>query len=188
VGWINEIFKKIFELLNWWFTVVPWERAIRVRLGKHMCVLSPGIHMQIPFIDKVYISNIRDRVHATTPQTLTTLDGITITLQACIRFSIVDIVPMYNKLHNAGDTISQEIEGRISEYVIGNESKEVTPEKLTTNVLSKVDLSMYGLDCTNVFLTDFVKAKTYRLLQGGMDRYTDADISTANERKNGGSY
>ena len=184
MNWLNTLFQKIYELFNWFYTVVPWERAMRVRMGKHMRVMMPGIHIQIPFIDKVYLINIRDRAADCSAQTLTTLDGVTITLCAAYRFEITDIVPMYNRLHQAGNTISQEIEGAISDFVIENQSKDVSPMAIRENVLNKVDLSKYGLKCTKVFLTDFVKVKTYRLLQGTLDRWADPDISTSCERKN----
>ncbi|KKK49025.1 hypothetical protein LCGC14_3139220, partial [marine sediment metagenome] len=59
MNWLNTLFQKIYELFNWFYTVVPWERAMRVRFGKHMKIMQPGIHVQIPFIDKVFLMNIR---------------------------------------------------------------------------------------------------------------------------------
>lgn len=183
MGWLNQLFAQVFRAFNWFYTVVPWERAVRVRLGKYVRVMGPGIHIQIPFVDKVYLCNIRDRIHATSPQTLTTKDGHTITLQACLRYSIVDVLPLYNRLHQAADTVAQEVEGRISRYVIHNTLAQVTPDLLSENVLSQVDLSEYGLECTDVFLTDFVRVKTYRFIQGGLERYTHGHIDTSRERK-----
>ena len=184
MSWLNQLFSKLFELFNWFFTVVPWERGVRVRMGKHMKVCQPGIHIQLPFIDKVYLMNIRDRIHATNAQTLTTADGVTITLQAGIRFSIVDVMPMYNRLHQAGDTIGLEIEGLISDYVITHKADECKPAQVLAHVKDHIHLEEYGLDCTKIMLTDFVRTKTYRFIQGGLDRYTEASgMSTDNERK-----
>ena len=183
MNWLNTLFQKIYELFNWFYTVVPWERAMRVRMGKHMRVMLPGIHIQIPFIDKVFLMNIRDRAASTCPQTLTTVDGVTITLQVAYRFEVTDIEPMYNRLHQAANTISQEIEGRVSEFVTENRAEDVSPGAIRENVLDKIDLSKYGLKCTKVFLTDFARVKTYRLINGGMERYQGVELNTNSERK-----
>ncbi len=185
MNWLNVLLSKVGQLFNWFYVVVPWDRAMRVRWGKHMKVMGPGVHVQIPFLDKVYIMGIRDRVASTTTQTLTTANGVTITLCAGFRFEIVDIEPMYNRLHNAGETISQEIEGSISDYIITHNEDECTPAHIKEHVLDKVDLSEYGLNCTKVFFTDFVKVRTYRLINGGMDRWSEPGVNTSHERKGG---
>ena len=187
--WLNTLFSKLGQLFNWWFVVVPWERAVRVRLGKRMSVIGPGIHLQIPFIDRVYVQNVRQRVSATTSQALTTRDGVTITIQAAFRFKIIDILKLYDSLHQVNSTICQEIEGHFSEYIITHDASECTPELVLAYVTGMTDLEQYGLECVEVFLTDFVRVKTYRLIQGGLDRYTSASISTDYERRSkGGEY
>ncbi len=188
MGWLGQLFNKIGQMFNWVFVVVPWQQAIRVRMGKTITVLEPGIHFQVPFIDRVYIQNIRERVAATTSQALTTRDGVTITLCAALRFEIVDIRPMYTRLHQASETICQIVEGFFSEYIITHDASECTPEKVLAFVKGKTDLSKFGLNLTGLFLTDFVKVKTYRLIQGGLDRYTSASIQTDVERRGRGSH
>lgn len=185
--WLGELFSKIWSLFNWFFVVVPWEQALRVRMGKTITKLGPGVHFQIPFIDRVYIQNVRDRVASTTAQALTTKDGKTITLCAGIRFEILNIVPLYNRLHQANDTICQEVEGHFSDYIITHDVVDCVPEKVLAYVLENTNLAQYGLNLIKIFLTDFVITKTYRLIQGGIDRYTTSDIHTNSERRTGGT-
>lgn len=181
--WLGELFSKIGSLFNWFFVVVPWEQAIRVRMGKTITKLGPGVHFQVPFLDRVYIQNVRDRVASTTAQALTTKDGKTVTLCAGIRFEIIDIVPLYNRLHQASDTICQEVEGHFSDYIITHDVKDCAPKEVLAYVLEQTDLGQYGLNLTKIFLTDFVITKTYRLIQGGLDRYTTASLHTDQERR-----
>lgn len=188
MNWLGQLFNKIGQMFNWVFVVVPWQQAIRVRMGKKITVLMPGIHFQIPFIDRVYIQNIRERVAATTSQALTTKDGVTITLCAALRFEIVDIRPMYTQLHQASQTICQIVEGHFSEYIITHDVKDCTPQKVLSYVRKESDLSRYGLNLTDLFLTDFVRVKTYRLIQGGLDRYVSAALNTDEERRQGTSH
>lgn len=188
MSWLGQLFSKVGEAFNWWFTVQPWERAVRVRAGKHVRLLEPGIHMQLPFIDKVYVQNIRVRVAATTSQSLTTRDGVTLTICAAVRFSIVDVLQLYNSLHNAGQTIAQEIEGHLSDYIITHDSVDVTPELLVDYAQRKTDIAQYGLDLDKIFLTDFIRVRTFRLIQGGLDRYQTPGIETSRDRKGKGEY
>ena len=183
MNWLGQLFNKLGQMFNWVFVVVPWEQAIRVRMGKKITILNPGVHFQAPFIDRVYVQNIRERVAATTAQSLTTRDGITITLLAALRFEISDIKPLYTRLHQASETICQIVEGFFSEYIITHDAKDCTPEKVLSFVKEEVDISKYGLNLVDLFLTDFVKVRTYRLIQGGLDRYTRADIYTDSERR-----
>ncbi len=187
MGWLGQLFNKIGSMFNWIFVIVPWQQAIRVRMGKTITVLGPGIHFQVPFIDRVYVQNMRERVAATTSQALTTRDGVTITLAAALRFSIEDIKPMYTQLHQASETICQIVEGEFSKYIVGHDAKDCTPEQVLEYVKGRVDLARFGLKLTDLFLTDFVRVKTYRLIQGGLDRYTSAAIQTDIERRGKGA-
>ena len=185
MNWLGQILGKFGQMFNWVFIVVPWQQGIRVRMGKTVTLLAPGVHFQVPFIDHVYIQNVRERVVTTTSQTLTMIDGETVTLCAALRFEIVDIRPMYQKLHQASQTICQIVEGYFSEYIIANRAEDCTPEKVLTFVKAKVDLSKYGLNLTSLFLTDFVRVRTFRLIQGEVNRYSRACIQTDNERRSG---
>ena len=186
MNWLGQLFNKLGQMFNWVFIVVPWEQAIRVRMGKTITMLNAGIHFQIPFIDRVYIQNVRERVTATTSQTLTTRDGVTISLCAALRFEIVDIRPLYTRLHQANQTICQIVEGAFSEYIITNDVEACIPEKIIAFVKAQIDLSEYGLNLTALFLTDFAKVRTYRLIQGDLNRYAHAAIQTDIERRSTG--
>lgn len=183
--WLNTLFDKIGRMFNWFFTVVPWERAVRVRLGKHTALLGPGIHLQIPFIDKIYVQNVKVRVTATSAQALTTSDGHTITLQAAVRFHILDVVQLYATLYNVDDTLNQEVEGHFSDYIITHKVADCIPKKVLAYVTKRTNFEQYGLKVSNIFLTDFVRVKTYRLIQGGLENYANAGISTSRERRTG---
>ncbi len=75
------------------------------------------------------------------------------------------------------------MEGAFSEYIITNDVEACIPEKIIAFVKAQIDLSEYGLNLTALFLTDFAKVRTYRLIQGDLNRYAHADIHTDNERR-----
>jgi hypothetical protein len=178
--WFSTLIRSFTGLFKWWIITMPWEHAVRVRLGRHISVhRKGGVIFRIPYVDKIFVQNVRDRVSCTTPQTLTTSDGQTITLCAAIRFSIKDILPMYQKLHQASETIKNEVEGLFSEYVIGHTSAECQPHLVTAYVQENLDLSRYGLELTSVLVTDFARVRTYRMITGSMvERWVEDELST----------
>ena len=47
INGISSLFSYISNLLTWWIVLAPWEQAVRVRLGKHITVISAGIHAYV---------------------------------------------------------------------------------------------------------------------------------------------
>ena len=191
MGWLQQLFEFIRSLLQWWFTVLPWEQAIRIRLGNRVELFREGIHFKAPLIDRVYVQNVRMRIVALYPQTLTTIDNKTITCAGSVRYRIKDIVKLYETIHQAEGTIRQHTEGLVAEFVVQRTLSDCTPSAISTYVTTKIDLSQYGLNDTKFFLTDFAVVKTLRLVGGDMQRYvggreldTETDISSRGQ-KNG---
>lgn len=178
MGWLQQIFDAVRNLFKWWFIVLPWEQSIRVRIGRHVRVFGAGIHFQIPFIDKLYVQNTRMRITPLSPQTLTTLDGRTITCAGSLRFRLFDVLRLYQTLHQAEETIRQHAEGLLADYVIRHNLADCAPSMVADHVTAKLDLSQYGLNDSRLFLTDFAVVKTYRLIGGNLERYARDGIDT----------
>lgn len=182
MSWLQQIFSSFGQLLKWWFVVLPWERAIRVRLGKHVVCFEAGLHFQIPFIDRLYVQNIRRRIAPIHAQTITTKDGRTVTLAGCLSYVISDIVKLYQTLHQAEATIMQHVQGLISEFVVNQNFDECSPQRITEEVDRGLDLGQFGLAQTKFFLTDFAAVRTYRLLNDGLSRYAGDELDTEGAR------
>lgn len=180
VGIFGEILSKLGQLFNWIYTIQPWEQALRVRAGKHVKKIPPGIHLRIPFVDAVFMQSVRFRACSIDSQTLTTRDSSTITLAGSMRYRIDAIEKMYLMVYNVADTVKQEIQGAVTQYVITHDACDCTPEKMHAYVSSTLDFSKYGFADVEFFLTNFAKVKTYRLINGNLEQYYSdyVDMST----------
>ena len=178
MSWLQQIIESVGQLLRWWFVVLPWEQAIRIRLGKHILLVNGGLHFQVPFIDRVYIQNIRRRIAPIHIQTITTQDGKTVTLAGSLSYKITDIEKLYRTLHQAEHTIMQSVQGIVSDFVIRNDLVDCAPKQIAENVTDQLDLEKYGLGETEFFLTDFAVVRTYRILQDGLSRYAGDELMT----------
>ena len=169
---IQGFFRAIFQ---WWITISPWQQGIRVRLGKHVKLLNPGIHAKLPIVDTIYMQPIRVRAAYIGDQTLTTRDGKAVSLSASIRYEITDLMRLYKTLHNAHDTIEQQAQGVIAQYVYAHELSALSPSDIQEHAEHGLDLNQYGLRVHKITLTSFAVVRTYRLISGEIGAYTGYD-------------
>jgi len=169
---IQALLKSIFQ---WWVTIAPWQQGIRVRLGKHVKLLSPGIHFKMPIFDVVYMQAIRMRAQHIQAQTVTTKDGKVISLASALQYQISDLRKMYETLHNAHDTIEQRVQSAIASVIYTKDYADFTIGDIQESVRKELDFSMFGLEIVGFNITSFAVVKTYRLINDGMGHYTGYD-------------
>lgn len=161
---VNTITAFLAKLFQWWFTVMPWEQAIRVRRGNKSKLLGAGIYLKIPFVDTVYIQTTRMRMVDMPIQTVATKDGTTLTIKAVIGYSIKDVQLLYNTLYHPEMTLNSMSMGFIGEYVRDNNMADITPTLIEQFVNGKIVASDYGLNNLTIRITTFAGVRTYRLI------------------------
>lgn len=162
---LGDVLTALKNAVIWWFTVTPWEQAIRVRQGRHMQPLGPGIHLRIPIIDIIYRQPIRLRTIDVGMQTLTTSDGHAITIAGNVQYKICDLLKLYQTIHSPSDTIIDLCATLIAEFIISHTKTECTPMAVSNYATARLDLSQYGLESGRVNITDFAFIPTLRLVQ-----------------------
>lgn len=173
-----SIFKQLTQTLTWFVVVAPWEQAIRVRLGKHVRRLEAGTYLRIPFVDRVFKQSVRRRLSMVRPQTLTTMDRRVVTCAGAIGYSIGDLVKLYDTLESPNDTIENEVAGLVARFIGQTALSGITAKNLEEFVMAHLNLSKYGLEGQEFYLTSLATSKTYRFITGGMDSWTrDSPIS-----------
>lgn len=161
-----QLFRILSQCLVWVVVVAPWEQALRVRCGKKVSLLTAGLHLRIPFIDRMYRQPVRRRVCNVAPQTLTTSDSITITISGALGYNIVDIKKLYDSIHDAQDTIDAETLAVVAKYVATHSAAECSPSDIENHVVSQLNLDKYGLGGCEFYVLNYAIVKTYRLIQG----------------------
>lgn len=184
---LSQIFQGIRRAFQWWIVVQPWEQALRVRMGKHVQRIGPGVHLRIPLVHSVYRQSVRMRVTTLPLQTLTTTDGKTLTLAATVGYVIDDIERLYQTLHHAEGTIINMAQSTIAEYVSTSTLKDVQPAAVESHVSGKLAFDRYGLGEARIRIVDFAVVRTFRLMNsedyrdsGGGERL-NTNVSTDKE-------
>lgn len=165
------------EVLQWlmglvrgarcWVVVQPWERAVRVRLGKHPRLLEPGLHPRIPYADEVTVVNTRLRVAAVATQTVTTRDGKALTIGGNVGFRIAQPLEALNALQSPESTVAALAQREASTFISQREWADLAGPLVERAVLDALRAFAVGKGITFDFVScvDFAVVRTYRLLQ-----------------------
>ncbi len=163
--YIRATFDYLCKVFTWWVIVLPWEQGLRIRFGKTIKLLSAGVHFRIPFFDAIYIQTTRLRIVSLPLQTLTTLDGKTITILASIGYSITDVHKLYNSLYHAESTLSTLALNEISNYISNNNFDNCKPNDIENNIMSIIKENDYGIKFEKLNIIGYAIVKTFRLIQ-----------------------
>ena len=180
---MNQIwyfFEELFKKFRIWTTVAPWEQGIRVRLGKHVKLLAPGLHFIFPLTDRLYLQSTRVRMTSLGRQTVTTLDGHAVTVSGAIQYSIKDILRLYETVQQPDETIRNTIQARIGRFISTHSKQDCITTVIEKAVTEEVKLLLpkWGLGDIDIFITEFVIVRTYRVLTGENQSYTSEELNT----------
>lgn len=159
--WVADFFR----LFKFWTVVSPWERAVRVRAGKHTAILDPGWHWVIPVMDVVWIVNQRLRFTSWPAQTLTTADGKSITLAGNVAFRIIDPLAAMQAFQQPEQSIASIVQTTVSEYVRSRDLTELDADELETECIDYLKRVAEGFTFEFVRVTDFSTMRVLRIIK-----------------------
>ena len=177
MGQIKELIEYLFNAIKIWIMVQPWQSGIRVRAGKHTKKLKPGMHFRIPYIDSVYIQEVRLRVVDMPMQTVTTKDERTITLNGAAGYIIEDIEQLYKTLFHPETTIRNIIMSETSEACFNTDLADIKIDELELKIIDKLNETNYGIKFTYFKIINFAVVKTFRLIQDSAWNYEGLNLA-----------
>ena len=170
-----QVKNLVVNLFQWWVVITPWEQGVRVRMGRYETLLTAGLHLKLPIVDKVYKQPIRLRSQFINGQTVTSADGKTIAISGAFQFEITDLLMLYRTLHNAHDVIEQRVQSIVALYCEDAAAAAITPERLSGEVKDALDLTPFGIRSRGYAVTDIAIVRPLRIVTGELGRYTSYD-------------
>ena len=165
MGNIKEFFQWVIESFKIWVIIQPWESGLRVRKGKTIKELSPGIHFKIPYLDSIYAQENRLRIVEMSMQTLTTKDNKTITIEGAIGYKITDLKKLYDTLYQPELAIMGLTKSFIASIVSKSFLEEIKISDIEVLALVELQELKYGIEFEYFRVLNFCHVRTYRLLQ-----------------------
>jgi len=175
---MNGIISQIafyLSKLRFWFTVNPWETAIRVRLGRNVIKYGPGVHFKIPALDRVFIASDRTHVTNLPNQTVTTTCGRVVTVSAVVTYRIVDIDKLYSTLFNVTDWIINESLSCIAKHLLSVRFDQIVWNNISDDIMKLMpSTDKYGVIVEKIQMTDAAVTKAFRFISdsGGNQWWT----------------
>ena len=172
-GWIHQLasFLARFRII---YSVMPWEQALRVRLGSRIKRVGPGYHWKLPFFDRVFVQNTRLHVVSGCSQTLKCATG-TYAIVNCVGFAIVDLEKLYQHVQQIDNALSSWAGAALAELIGEYPERVQLEEAVAASVREKA--TQWGIHVEFCRLTDFTPVRAYRLLQGDRWSYSNIELS-----------
>lgn len=164
---VIDYLSRLLGGMAFWVVVLPWQQGLRVRAGRYLQRLGPGLYLKIPVLDDVQVESVRRRTSTLPVQTLSTADGATITVAAAVGYAIGDLERLYRGLHHAEDTIIQAAQGLIAAEVFRRRKSEMDPADICERLNGQLvqALEPFGLTEVTLQITDFAFVRAFRLIQ-----------------------
>lgn len=161
---IKGFIQWIINNVSFIVIVQPWEKGLRVRFGKHITELYPGVYLKIPYFDAIYVKEDRLRICSIPIQTVTSEDKITVTIDTAVGYRITDLKKLYLTMFHP--------ETNIQNNCMALLTKAIRSDKLNTvsyyedNVLNKLKQSLdIGIQFEYFAIKTFAEVRTYRIIQ-----------------------
>lgn len=167
---LQQIVEWIYEL--WPIRIVrEWEQGVRLRSGNVTRLLTStngwfgsGLHSFWPLLGEIQTEETNQRVVETSWQTLTTLDGVSVSFSLAARYQIRDLSKLYVEIHEPEETIQNQLSAA-AEILDQIHSENVAAEFAPAiQVEAKKRLTQWGVRLLQVSLFNRVEAPSLRLL------------------------
>lgn len=165
MNWIKDTIQYILEFFRFWIILEPWEKGLRIRLGKNITLLEKGIHFRLPVFDSIYIQNTRVRLSKMAPQTVSTKDGSTVTLIPALEYKTTDVFKLYNNVQLPEMTVESVVKSEIAKLLNDTPIKDLSIKNIELKALESLASYDYGLEFISVRIVGYAVVQTFRLIQ-----------------------
>lgn len=178
------VLRAMSKPLKWWIVIAEWEQGLRVRLGKHSDRLTPGVHLRIPWLDRIYVQSDRLRTMTSSGITGRSKDGKTIVFELAMHFSVANIKTLYMSLDDPEQTIRSYAHEMALEFIESANAADITASSLTQAVkFCATQISSWGLSDMSFTVTSLTTVRAYRLISNAYQTGTGMSDLEHGERK-----
>lgn len=155
-----------WNILRPWVVVSDYEGGVVLRFGIFYKELTPGLHWKLPIADTTVITSTVITTMALRPQTLTTLDDLTVVISAIVKYRIADVRAYLLEIWDSADVLNDVTLGAIKQIVASVNYIELQNPNIEDNVLAIVhkEAEIFGVDVRKVTFADLGKVRSLRLI------------------------
>ena len=165
LNWLSKVVEKCWKYICFWVIINPFENGVLVRLGKYKRILLPGFYLKFPFIDYVYSTIITPDTMHTSPVTLTTTDGKTVSIGAVVEFEIVNVYKYILCTNEPRSNMHDIILGTISEAIEDRKWEEIKKKNIRYIVQKKISQKCWvmGIEIIDFYFTNKCVVRSFKI-------------------------
>ncbi|MGI9556482.1 MAG: SPFH domain-containing protein [Solirubrobacterales bacterium] len=159
------------------FTVVEiYEQGVRIRLGKPIGRVEPGLRWYWPLLEEVVTYTTVTRVIELDNQTIQLPSGEVLTFSLSVRYRVVDALLMHTLIYDPHSTLADAVR-----TIAGHEASVLTPPLRGTLFSARVadaavaEMEPWGVEVEDVGVTNFAVTPVLRLMVDNLSGGTFAD-------------
>jgi membrane protease subunit HflK len=145
----------------------PWEGGVMTRFHKFQRVLGPGWHWRIPFVDQSNECITTETTNSAPPQSITTLDGKSVTVQANVRYSIADVQKFLIDVTDGHNAVLDQCTGAVAHQIMKRTWEECRDAEKLENAIAVETrrlVKRYGVEVDAVTLPTISLVRTLRII------------------------
>lgn len=169
---IDKLIDLVIQFLEFFrfCTIIDcYERGVRLRLGKFVEELEPGLHWQWPFnIDNILNESVVTKLYHAPTQAIITSDGKTVIICVIVAHSIRSIKKALLEVSDVYDAVRDSCIATVAEMINHAPAAEVMREGFFDQLTVECRKRgwKYGVEIESVRIAEFTPARTYRIVGG----------------------
>jgi regulator of protease activity HflC (stomatin/prohibitin superfamily) len=167
-----DVLGSIWMDLLPWFVLDQYESGVLLHFGKFKCLVGPGFHWRVPFVDTYLECTVVTTTHNGPAQSVITSDSVDVVVSAIVKYRIDDVKVYLLEVTDVKDAISD-----ITLSTCKREIAKRTWEKCKTEDLDgeitktlRREAKKWGIAVDAVTLVDMARMRSIRLLIGETNR------------------
>lgn len=147
------------------YFVYQYHRGCRYRGGKFIEELQPGIHLKIPWFDRILVESYVDTTILLPAQSIITKDGKGIVVRGTIGYKIVSVSKYFNNVYDTKSAISDNgclVIRQLFAINTFEDAKDVGYGVILKKLLQR-EVRNYGIKINFFGLIDISESRSYRL-------------------------
>ena len=160
-----ELVVRFLGSLKFWFRVLPWEAALRVRRGKKRASFGPGHYWRLPFgLDHVEKRHVTQQVADLQSQSIRTKDRASLAVSGSVRYEITDVDAAVSKVQNLNKSLQNLSSGVLANVVNELDNNDITVLRLQEWVLRLIrkHTEGWGITVKSFYIVDLDHVKSLR--------------------------
>lgn len=164
-----DLLVQFLEFFRFCTVIDAYERGVRLRLGKFVCELGPGWHLQWPFfIDNILNENVVPKLYQLATQSIMTRDGTPVAAGAVICYQIRSIEKALLEVDSVNHAVADACQGTVAEEILAATWDEVRAPEFSERMTAACRKRgfRYGVEIMSVRFCELAPVRNYRTITG----------------------